>query len=71
MGTNRIEVLCFELMTRNRMLKVLRLLITLDLVRQLADYESYSTFICFFLNEVLDRKHDAELEELCLETIIQ
>ena len=59
-------------MDRTHMLKVLRVLIITDLVKEFADYESYSTFICFFLNEVLDRDglHE-ELVEQCLETIIQ
>ena len=53
------------------MLKVLRVLIITDSVRNLVDYESYYTFIGFFLYDILDRDaHDKELAELCYETII-
>ena len=58
-------------MDRSQMLKVLRVLIITYSVRNLVDYESYCTFIGFFLYDVLDRDgHDKELAELCYETII-
>ena len=58
-------------MDRTHMLKVLRVLIIIDSVRNLVDYESYCTFIGFFLYYVLDRDgHDKELADLCYETII-
>ena len=58
-------------MDRTHMLKVLRVLIITDSVRNLVDYESYYTFIGFFLYDILDRyAHDQELAELCYETII-
>ena len=61
----------FPFMDRTHMLKVLRVLIITDSVRNLVDYESYCTFIGFFLYDVLDRDgHDKELAELCYETII-
>ena len=54
------------------MLKALRVIILTDLVRRFADYESYSTFICFFLHEILNKDEgDEEMVELCLETIIE
>ena len=54
------------------MLKLLRVLIITDLVRNFVDYESYSTFICFFLDDVLDKDgSDDDLAERCYETIIQ
>ena len=59
-------------MSRTRMLRVLSVLIVTDLVRQLADYDSYSTLVCFFLNEVLDRNgQDEELVDRCLETLVK
>ena len=54
------------------MLKLLRVLILTDLVRRFADYQSYSTFISFFLDDIISKDEgDEELFELCLETIIQ
>ena len=70
LGTIRIEVLGSQFMARTRMLKVLRLLIISDLVRQFADYESYSKFIGLFMDHSLARD-DAELYELCFETLIE
>ena len=59
-------------MLRARILMVLRVVIITDLVRNFADYESYSTLICFFLDEVLYHDgDDAELVDRCLETIIR
>ena len=59
-------------MKRALMLRVLTVLILADLVRNFADYESYSTFISYFLNEVLDEHgQDAELFERCLETMVE
>ena len=59
-------------MTSTRMLKVLSVLIITDLVRKFADYDSYSTLVCFFLNEVLDRNgQDEELVDRCLETLVK
>ena len=58
-------------MDRSQMLKVLRVLILTNLVRNFVDYESYCTFICFFLYDILDRDgHDKELADLCYESII-
>lgn len=59
-------------MSRGRFLKLLRVLIITDLLRTFADYESYCTFIAFFLDDVCG--HDGEddgLLEMCCETIIQ
>ena len=58
-------------MPRADLWKLLRVLVIADLVRTFADYESYSTFIGFFLDEVLDHYGDGELVEMCCETIIQ
>ena len=66
----RSKVLSF--MNRASMLKVLMVIIHTDLVRRFADYESYSTFISFFLDDILKKDVDGEdIFELCLETIIQ
>ena len=71
-GTKHLEVIGLALMARHRILKLLRVLIITDLVRQFADYDSYCTFICFFIHEVLDNDGaDEELVERCLESIIQ
>ena len=66
----RSKVLSF--MNRASMLKVLIAIIHTDLVRRFADYESYSTFISFFLEYILTKDVGYEdMFELCLETIIQ
>ena len=64
----------FASMLRARMLMVLRVLIITDLVRNFADYDSYSTFICYFLDDVLSHGGVDIFDTLvdqCLETLIR